>query len=195
MDRLGDGSHALSALGIPMLNRIAKALLVATSLAPVLFGYGVVALGDNQSWNAAYPWFVAGIGLGFVAYLMPRLVLKLVQPQPMPLKSVKDADKEILTFLITYLLPFAGRTTLNANPYSLAGVYVFSLIFLAVYHTNAFTFNPLLAVFGYHFYEVETQAGMKYLLVTKSVIRQQDFRPWVVPLSDYVYLESKDPNL
>jgi hypothetical protein len=51
-----------------------------------------------------------------------------------------------------------------------------------------------LAIFGYHFYEVETKAGMKYLLVSKSIIRQQDASPWVVPLSHYVYLEGKDPN-
>ena len=177
-----------------MLSRLAKAMLVATSLAPVLFGYGVVALGEGQSLKTAWPWFIMGLGLSVVAYLMPIIALNRLQTQPMHLKSVKDADKEILTFLITYLLPFAGRTTLNANPYSLTGLYVFGLIFLTVYHTNAFTFNPLLAVFGYHFYEVETQAGMKYLLVSKSIIRQQDVCPGVVPLSDYVYLEGEDPN-
>lgn len=184
-----------------MLSRIAKALLVATSLAPVLLGYGVVALGEDivapnegQPWITAWHWFAMALGLGVVAYLIPKIALSRIQPQPMHLKGVKDADKEILTFLIAYLLPFVGRTTLNANPYSWTGLYVFGLIFLAVYHTNAFTFNPLLAFFGYHFYEVETQVGMKYLLVSKRIIRQQDIRPWVVPLSDYVYLEGEEPN-
>ncbi len=67
------------------------------------------------------------------------------------------------------------------------------MIFLAVYHTNAFTFNPLLASFGYHFFEVENEDGMKYLLVTKRVVREQKFHPWVVQLSDYVFLEGEEP--
>ena len=177
-----------------MLSRIAKALLVATSLAPVLFGYGVVALGENRPWKSIWPWFVTALGLGVVAYLMPKIALNRLQSQPMHLRSVKDADKEILTFLITYLLPFAGRTTLASNPYDWTILYVCGLMFLAVYHTNAFTFNPILAIFGYHFYEVETQAGMKYLLVSKRVFRQQDIHLWVVSLSDYVYLEGAEPH-
>src|SRR5689334_903856 len=119
-----------------MLSRFAKAFLVATSLAPVLCGYGVVGLSEGKSLRETWHWFAVAGFLTAIAYFMPLIAQRRLAAQPFDLKSVKDADKEILTFLITYLLPLAGRPTLGAGPYDLAGIYVFAIIFLCVYHTN-----------------------------------------------------------
>lgn len=176
-----------------MLSRFAKALLVATSMAPVLCGYGFMGISAGQSLSEVWHWFAMAGGLTLIAFLMPIVARQRLAVQQLDLKSVKDADKEILTFLITYLLPLAGRSTPGDGAYGIAGIYVFAIIFLCVYHTNAFTFNPLLAMFGYHFFEVETKVGMKYLLMTKRVIRAQEIGTWAIQLADYVYLEGEEP--
>src|SRR4051794_3671163 len=103
--------------GNTMLSRIAKAFLVATALAPVILGYGVAALCDGASFKDAWPWFLGAAGLVLIAYLMPLVALGQLAPLQLDIKSVKDSDKEILTFLITYLLPLVGKSTLNIGPH------------------------------------------------------------------------------
>jgi len=68
-------------------------------------------------------------------------------------------------------------------------LFVFGVIFLAVYHSNSFHFNPLLGCVGFHFYEVKCDDGMTYLLVTSDTIKKQKVNSVVVQLADYIFLE------
>ena len=44
-------------------------------------------------------------------------------------------------------------------------------------------------MFGYHFYEVENDNGMTYLLISKKTIHRHDNTLRVKRLADYIYLE------
>ena len=66
---------------------------------------------------------------------------------------------------------------------------IFGIIFLAVFHSNAFHFNPLLGCIGYHFYEIEADDGMTYLLITSKTVTKQKMTSQVAQLADYIFLE------
>ena len=172
------------------MNRFGKLLLVVSSLAPVFGAYAVNAVSRKE--NGAAAWYAGiGLGLAIVCLLIIHACHKHLAREPLKVKKVVVADKQTLTFLIIYLLPMLTRDVLTLEGDILTTTYVFGIIGLAVYHSNAFTFNPILAFSGYHFYEVESQGGMTYLLLTKQIIRSQEKELSVVGISDYIFLESK----
>ncbi|WP_146205061.1 hypothetical protein [Kangiella spongicola] len=61
---------------------------------------------------------------------------------PVKIKSVKTVDKEIVGFLLVYLLPLINQ---SQNTISLPVlVFVAVIFFFIVYNSHAYHFNPLL---------------------------------------------------
>jgi hypothetical protein len=56
--------------------------------------------------------------------------------------------------------------------------------------THALHVNPVLGLIGFHFYEVETQEGVTYLLITKRTINNLKGVTSVVQLTEYGILDS-----
>ena len=159
-----------------MLKPFAKAMLVATSLAPVLCAYGINAISEGQDFWQISRWFVIAGCLLVVCLLIMCFMKKRGEIQTISITSVKTADKEVLAFLIAYLLPFILKDShiIKANAWTIG--YVFFVIFVAIYHSNSYHFNPLLGLFGYHFYEIKTKDSMSFLLVTRQTLLKQSLR-------------------
>ena len=135
----------------------------------------------------ASPWFIVAflllvICLGVLHYSKNKLEFEFIN-----IKEIKNADKEILTFLLVYLLPLVTQNTSVAATPELT-FYVFIIIAWAVYHSNAFFFNPLLGLSGYHFYEIISEDGMTHMLITTKTIRKTSIRIEVTQLFDFIYL-------
>jgi hypothetical protein len=109
--------------------------------------------------------------------------------EPLTTKKVRTADKEVLAFLLVYLLPLFTKDLIFTGNW-VTPAYILGIIAFSVYHSNSFTFNPLLTLAGYHFYEVENENGMVYLLVTRKTLHRHDNALRVKQLADYIYLES-----
>lgn len=171
------------------MNRFAKLLLVVSSLAPVLGAFAVNAL-SRQLYTTAAWYAVIGIGLVVLCLLLIHACRTHLAREPLNVAKVKSVDKETLAFLLVYLLPLLAKDMVAFNGDNLTAIYVFIIVAIAVYHSNAFTFNPILALGGYHFYEVESKTGMSYLLITRQTIRTQEGEFNVIGLSDYIYLDA-----
>lgn len=170
------------------MNKFGKFLLVVTSLAPILLAYAVNAW-SNENQTAAYLYGLIGVGFAVLCLLLLGFCKSQISVETLQVTKVKSVDKQALAFLIIYLMPlFAGASIdFEAQPWT-AG-YVILIIGVVVYHSNAFAFNPVLALLWYHFYEVETAEGMTYLLVTRKILRQQKNSLKVVEIADYVYID------
>lgn len=171
-----------------MLNTVAKPLLVSTSLSPVLLAFGINAIAEDKSPIEYVPWFVASIGLLTLCLLILRFARTQLEKQNLQIKSIKNSDKEVMTFLLAYLLPLVPAKTLGFSGNVATGVFVFCVFFLAIYHSNAFDFNPLLGLCGYHFYEVQSADGMTFLLITRTPILKPDQVTEVVQLFPNTFL-------
>lgn len=170
------------------MNRIGKFLLVVSSLSPIMLAYAVNAFSTNNS-VAGYSYLTLGIGCGTICLLMLWFCRTQLPVTNLAVVKVKTVDKQALAFLIVYLMPlFTGKAfDFQANPWTAA--YVVAIIGLVVYHSNAFTFNPVLALLRYHFYEVEAEDGMSYLLVTRHLLRKQQGSFQVVEIANYVFMD------
>ena len=159
-----------------MLNAIAKPLLVSTSMSPVLIAYGINALADEKGPWEYMPWFIAAISMVCLCLLILHFSKTQLEKQHIKVKSIKISDKEVMTFLLAYLLPLIPAKTIGISGHVL------------IYYSNAFDFNPLLGLCGYHFYEVQSEDGITFLLITRKHLLKPEQMVEVVQLFPYTFL-------
>ncbi len=164
-------------------------ILTATSLAPVLCAFGIAQLAQGKSFAETYGWFVLCGLLVLLAFLVIEFSKRHLAEETLKVKKVKGSDREVLTFLLAYLLPLIAKDSFDVSKNIFVSIYVFVIILVTVYHSNAFDFNPLLGIIGYHFYEVEAEDGMPFLLVTRRSVTKQAIDFKIVKLSDSIFLE------
>lgn len=170
------------------MNKLGKLILMLTSLAPILGAFAVNSFAHNEVQTSL--WYS---GLGVLLVLICWLVIlsckQSLPEEPLTTKKVKTSDKEVLAFLLVYLMPLFTKDLIFTGNW-FTPVYILAIIAFCVYHSNAFTFNPLLSMAGYHFYEVENENGMTYLLISKRTIHRHDNVLRVKRIADYIYLEA-----
>lgn len=187
-----------------MLNRLAKLALVSTALAPICLTLWFVEVSrvwqGDISWseNLANNWLV-GSGYLLSALILSGLCFGLVwlsassyglESLPVKIKSVKTVDKEIVGFLLVYLLPLINQSQSAISVPVL--VFVAVIFFFIVYNSHAYHFNPLLGFFGYHFFEVTIEGDITYVLITRQNITNCKSVSQVVQLTEYMILDAND---
>jgi hypothetical protein len=106
---------------------------------------------------------------------------------PVKIKAVKTVDKEIVGFLLVYLLPLMNQSN---NTISLSVLtFIAVIFFFIVQNSHAYHFNPLLGFFGYHFYEVTIEGDITYVLISRQNIADCKSISHVVQLTEYMILE------
>jgi hypothetical protein len=108
--------------------------------------------------------------------------------QPFTMTKAKNSDKEVLTFLIAYLLPILTEHKFLFKDFGITTLAILVLLSISVYHGNAFDFNPLLGMCGYHFYEIEGADSLPYLLISRRSLKKPTGQVTVVQLFDYTFL-------
>lgn len=172
-----------------MLNQFAKGLLVATSMAPILGAVAVNQIAQDRPWSQWLPWLAATVLLGLICWLMLLLVTRTGEQHRLTIKEFENSDKEIVVFLLTYLLPFLATDKLDFTGEWITGAYIFAVIFFTVAHAGAFHFNPVMGLLGYHFYSIKDDSGASCLLISKKAVRRPGEALKVVELTDGIYLQ------
>ena len=181
-----------------MVNSFGKSLLVATSLAPICGAFAVNRIGE-LNYAAFYDlafwcWLVGAFGLLFLTYLFFAWCKHRLKHTEISTTKIKPTDKDVLAFLLAYLLPLLGKDVLAFEAKPVVSVYVFSLIFISVYHSNSFHFNPMLSFLGYHFYEIECADGMTAMLISKRTHLVHAQQITICRISDYLLLDVSDSS-
>src|SRR5205085_6268664 len=127
----------------------------------------------QRDWTLGGTYLAGGASLVLICWLVVWRCRKVLPEEPLTTKKVRTADKEVLAFLLVYLFPLFTKDLIFTGNW-LTPVYIIGVIAFCVYHSNSFTFNPLLSMAGYHFYEVENDSGMTYLLISKKTIHRHD---------------------
>jgi len=91
---------------------------------------------------------------------------------------------------LVYLLPLInqGQNTISLSVL----VFVAVIFFFIVYNSHAYHFNPLLGLFGYHFFEVTIEGDITYVLITRQNITDCKAVSQVVQLTEYMILDASD---
>ena len=168
-----------------------KALLVSTAFAPALGVYGIVLLTECD--YVAGSLFVAGsLALWLICHLCLRYSMRHSPRLQLKPTSVEVADNETLSFLLLYLLPLITRDLTDYN--WLAWAIVATVFVLVVAASYTYHFNPLLVVSRWHFYKVNTEEQVKYVLISRDRILEAGKPRRVGRLAEYIFLDKEKPK-
>ncbi|HYD48922.1 MAG TPA: hypothetical protein VEB21_11270 [Terriglobales bacterium] len=173
-----------------MLNTFARFLLVSTSLSPLLGGVAVNQFARGEPATRWGAWLTVAILLVLLCWALLQYAAKNAQQHQFHIKEFERNDKEVLAFLVTYLLPFLSTEKMGFAGDWLTGAYVLAIIFLVIAHAGAFHFNPVMGLLGYHFYAVKNGDGVSHLLISKDELRRPGRDVGTVRLAHGIYLHT-----
>jgi hypothetical protein len=177
-----------------MLNTSAKLLLVASSLSPVL---GAVAINQfvlGKSVGAWLPWLVIAILLVVICWGLLKYAAGHAQRHKLTVEQFEDNNKEVLAFLLAYLLPLVSVKDTVADIHWLTGAYVLIIILVVFTHARAFHFNPVMGLLGYYFYGLKQPDGTSLLLITRKEAHRSGEKLETVCLAHNIYLHIGGDN-
>ena len=173
------------------MNKLAKFLLAATAFAPSLLIYALVSASNSEYGDSA-------IFLGFFALLVSLCVFFLcfskikLESLPYRASTVEPADKEVFSLLLVYLLPLL---TVDLSIYNWEAWILIAFFFCVVVSTSyGYYFNPLLVLFGYHFYKIAESDGVPHVLITRRRIYKTGELLHVCGLAEYILIEKSPPD-
>lgn len=171
-----------------MLSRILRVVFALTAIAPLSISIAYVYGSRGGAYQLAIIALVFCFLLGAIALWLIKEAGRRLERLPISIVKAKSSDKEVMGFFLAYVLPliFKGSPSLDVGAMLLAG----GLLLFVLWSTHALQINPVLGVFGYHFYEIETVEGISYLLVTRKRINRLRAIKEVVQLSEYGVLEA-----
>ncbi len=169
-----------------MLSRIAKFALTITAIAPVLLTYSGVAFLKGEGVSAM--WLLGGfLILVFICLWLLRYVKNNVESSSFQAVSVEIADGENIAFLMLYLFPLlTGRTVILDWQVWLPTILIFGT---AVAVSYSYHFNPLLGLFGWHFYKASTEEGVTYVIISKKQFCNINQAIEVGQLTEYIVVD------
>lgn len=171
-----------------MLNWFARFLLVATALSPMLGAVAINQIAHDRPWTHWSPWLISAICLALLCWLVLRYVADNGEKYTFQVKEFEDKDKEVLAFLLTYLLPFLTADKLEFKGEWMTGAYIMAIIILTIVHAGAFHFNPVMGFF-YHFYSVKDGNNASNLLISRKPLRKTGEEIETVRIAYNIYLE------
>ncbi|MDB5797227.1 MAG: hypothetical protein JWP36_1129 [Paucimonas sp.] len=172
-----------------MLGRLVRVLFALTAIAPLSISLAYVYAVREHNLTFA----LLAVLVCFVLALLSVWIVKKARTQlehlPIKIKKVKSADKEVIGFFIAYALPliFRGDGAPDIGAWLVAG----GMLLFVLFSTHTLQVNPVLGILGFHFYEVETDEGITYLLITRRQINNLRSVTAVVQLSEYGILEAE----
>ena len=173
------------------MSSLALLFLLLTSLAPIGLVYAAV-LADGCEYVMA-AWF-GGISLVLlpICWVLLSGAHRWLNPVPKSITETATKEGESLSFLVAYALPIVAlKAASTAVSY---GLIAFTVIMgAAIWQQQVFHMNPLLILFGYHFFGARNDAGAQVLVLTKNkLLKPGDLR--VIRLSDYLWLDCSEPG-
>lgn len=176
-----------------MLSKVARFLLVGTSLAPVLGAFAVNAIVSGKNRLEIGVLIAMPLLLVIICVLILRYIRENGERLDLAFSSIKTKDENVLAFLVAYLLPLFTKGEVDKPGSILTGLYVLVVLFLAMSHSNAYHFNPILGLIGYHFYEAQSGEGISVLLITPKELLRSSETCKVVQISSYVFMQVGGP--
>ncbi len=176
-----------------MLNWFARLLLVSTTLAPMLGAVAINQIAHGRPYVDWLPWLAATIILAFLCWLVLSYASRNGEKHLFHIKEIEDKDKEVLAFLLTYLLPFLATDKLEFKGEWVTGSYIMLIIIVTIVHSGAHHFNPIMGIL-YHFYTVKDSGGISCLLIARKPLQKVDVDIETVRLAYNIYLEWRHRN-
>lgn len=171
-----------------MLNWFARILLAATALSPMLGAVAINEIARGRPIADWLPWLLSACALVLICWIVLRYAAHNGEKHTFHIREFEDKDKEVLAFLLTYLLPFLATDKLEFKGEWITGAYIMLIIIMTIVHAGAFHFNPVMGLF-FHFYSVKDADGVSNLFISRKPLSKVGEDVETVRLAYNIYLE------
>lgn len=170
-----------------MANLPTRFLLFLSSYSPLLL---ILAIRDSFK-NRTVAIVLVVLAIASVIALFGYLRLTATyEPVSVKLSSISSKDSDAIGYIVSYLIPFLDVQF--AEPQNAVALGVLFLVIGVLYvNSNMIYTNPILNLFRYHIFEVEVGDGKKTALITRREYIQTGTEVRVVPLGNFVALETQ----
>ncbi|WP_139657393.1 hypothetical protein [Pseudomonas shirazica] len=154
--------------GLIMLSILMKFALVLTTIAPIGLTLSFLLYQSNDQVMLSI--FVLFCSLSLCAICHQIIISSATKLNKTTINaiSIKPADKEISGYFVAYMLPVLGGGKYFLEPATFA--FFSFMFFVFIWVSKSFYANPVLAICGYKFYEVQLSNGGNLLLISKNFI-------------------------
>jgi hypothetical protein len=170
-----------------MPNLLTRLILFLSSYAPL---FVIVAM---RGWRDTRPIAYALVGVAIISVIVLFIFLssaRKLASGKVSVASVVSRDGDIMSYIVTYLLPFLA-VKLN-DPMDVGSLAVVFIVIAILYvNSNMIQTNPVLNLVGYHLFEIQDADGKTASLICKRAYIRTGSEIDAVSIGDYVLLEKK----
>ena len=172
-----------------------KLLLICSAISPTLFVWAIIILTqENFVCNKhLISGFIILIILTLLFILIPPLLIKEIKRRlsisTVEFISIKLLDSSGEGFIGVYLIPFLASAITNVSYFIMVAVLV--VLCFSMWMNNAYSFNPILALFKYRFYEVFNSKNAGLILLSKRRINDPSLIKKAIKITDNLYLDKE----
>lgn len=163
-----------------------KTVFFLSSFSPTLLALAVVRYlisGDDFLFYQLISVFLLGVALFCLIF---KLVIDQGERISFNAKKVESTDYFLLVFLAAYAAPIVMRMVeLNFRIISIVLILLLVTLWVLPYIPS----HPLMYLFKYQFYKVESDSGVVYTLISKRNIRDPKTVKQVIAISDSMLME------
>ncbi|TMC50358.1 MAG: hypothetical protein E6J20_17170 [Chloroflexi bacterium] len=108
---------------------------------------------------------------------------------PVRITAVSSRESDAVAYLVTYILPLIDVPFTDVT--KAASLLVLLVVTGFIYLNSCMFFvNPLLSIFGYHLFEIQTDSGETQILLSRVRHHRVGSEVQAIRLADYVLLEA-----
>lgn len=187
-----------------MFSKFIKFLFVTTAYAPILLIWWVVSIynilkaGDKIQFislvdfgildifnrtNLIFLFLLLVVSCKFILYLAKSKLTR----NSIEIKSIKSADFNMNSLLISYFLPCIELLKKDVI-YIIGWVVILSIIIFI--NKDTYFCNPLMKLFGFRYYEIATKKEVTYFMIAETKLINTSAITAYSQLTDYVILNA-----
>lgn len=173
-----------------MGNILQRFIYNLSAIAPLCFIFAFVWYWQKDTIDI--PCFAAGIGIILIIMFMIFFTYgkRHLAPIKMRTSNIVPQDGRIITYIITYIFPFASMVFKDFD--LVVCVIIGAMLIIVMPNINTAIPNPILFLCGYHFYQVSGEHGISgYILISRRKLRKAKDVKVVNRIFDFLLLDSE----
>lgn len=149
------------------MRNLLRTIFFLSAFSPVLFSLAYVRYDIYGFQSEVWQLIIVGMLGSMIPFLVIGLTTRVAEQMPFEAKKIESNDFMLLMFIASYFIPIVARASeLNFVKTSILTASLFVVLWLISFLPT----HPVLRIFKYRFYKVESSSGVIYTLVSSKEI-------------------------
>lgn len=144
-----------------------KTVLFMSAFSPVLFSLAYVRYQSHGMDREIWQLMIIGIVGSTLPFMILYLIERTAEAIPIEAKKIESNDFMLFMFIASYLFPIAAKASdMNFNEIAFFTLGIAAVLWMVGFIPT----HPVLRIFQFRFYKVESSSGVIYTLISNREI-------------------------